>query len=277
MADVLNDKFDCCGIFDTHAHYFDRRFNEIKGGADGVLQRNVFDSGIEGVINVGTNNVTNRICIEQSKKYEKMYAAVGIHPEDAAYLKYSLKEELKALRETVDTEEKRIRDKIVAIGEIGLDYHYEGFDKDMQAYLFEKQLELAVNLNLPAIIHDRDAHGDCFETVLKYPLARGVFHSYSGSAEMASDLIRRGWMISFSGVVTFKNAERVRAVAASVPLDKMLIETDAPYLAPHPHRGECNHSGLLEFTAAVIADVHGVSPEEVAKITAENAARFFGI
>ena len=259
--------------FDSHAHYYDRRIdNEFEGGADTLL-RELFATTVSGIVNVGDNIKNSKKCIAQAAKYDKMYVAAGIHPSCAGE-EGDLNSSRIALCDLLDEAEKN---KIVALGEIGFDYHYDDTDRAVQREFFEMQMRVAEMYGLPVIIHDREAHGDCMDMVIKYPNVKGVFHSYSGSAEMASDLIRRGWMISFSGVVTFKNAERVRAVAASVPLDKMLIETDAPYLAPHPHRGECNHSGLLEFTAAVIADVHGVSPEEVAKITAENAARFFGI
>ena len=277
MSDVLNDNFDCSGIFDSHAHYFDRRFNEISGGADEILQGTVFGRGVEGVINVGTNNTNNLICIEQASKYKKMYAAVGIHPEDAAYCQNTPDEELKTLYELINTKEKREKNKIVALGEIGLDYHYEGFDKELQAYYFEKQLQMAVDLNMPVIIHDRDAHGDCFETVLKYPRVRGVFHSFSGSAEMARELVKRGWYISFSGVLTFKNAKKAVEVAASVPMDRILIETDCPYLAPHPFRGKINHSGLMWLTASRLAEIKGVSLDEIKTATLANTRTLFQI
>ncbi len=277
MSDVINDVFDCSGIFDSHAHYFDRRFDEISGGADEILQRNVFGRGVEGVINVGTNNTNNLICIEQASKYEKMYAAVGIHPEDAAYCQNTPDEELKTLYELINTNEKREKNKIVALGEIGLDYHYEGFDKDTQVYYFEKQLQMAVELNMPVIIHDRDAHGDCFETVLKYPRARGVFHSFSGSAEMARELVKRGWYISFSGVLTFKNAKKAVEVAASVPMDRILIETDCPYLAPHPFRGRINHSGLMWLTASRLAEIKEISVDEIKSVTSKNTKELFRI
>ncbi|MGN1207527.1 MAG: TatD family hydrolase, partial [Eubacteriales bacterium] len=165
--------------------------------------------------------------------------------------------------------------KAVAVGEIGLDYHYEGYDKRLQEEYFSRQMALAEELGLPVVIHDREAHGDCFEMVCRYPRVTGVFHSYSGSAEMAKDLIRRGWYISFSGTVTFKNAPRVREVAASLPHERVLIETDAPYLAPHPYRGQCNHSGYVRYTCAALAEVWGLTPDETANITCENARRLF--
>jgi TatD DNase family protein len=167
--------------------------------------------------------------------------------------------------------------KLVAIGEIGHDFHYEGYSRELQELYFERQMEMAQRYDLPVIIHDRDAHGPCFDMALKFPKVRGVFHSFSGSAEMAKELVKRGWYISFSGVLTFKNAARVRAVAESVPLERVLIETDAPYLAPHPHRGELNHSGLMEFTARTLAEVKGITSDEAAQITYKNAAELFGI
>ena len=259
--------------FDSHAHYYDRRMSEeFAGGVDELL-KDLFDTSVCGIVNVGDNIKNSKKCIAQAAKYSKMYVAAGIHPSCAGE-EGDVNASRIALCDLLDDAEKN---KIVALGEIGFDYHYDDTDRETQREFFEMQMRVAEMYGLPVVIHDREAHGDCMDMVIKYPNVRGVFHSFSGSAEMAQELIRRGWMISFSGVVTFKNAERVRAVAKSVPLDKMLIETDAPYLAPHPHRGECNHSGMLEFTATVIAEVHGVTPEEVAKITAESAARFFGI
>lgn len=260
-------------FFDSHAHYYDRRFfEEFEGGADTLL-RELFAQNLSAVVNVGDSIKNSKKCISQAAKFPKMYTACGIHP-GCAGREGTVDEGRVALCDLLDNAEKN---KIVALGEIGFDYHYDDTDPDVQRAFFEMQMRVAEMYDMPVIIHDREAHGDCFDMVCKYPNVRGVFHSYSGSAEMAQDLIRRGWIVSFSGVVSFKNAERVRAVVKNVPLDKMLIETDAPYLAPHPHRGECNHSGLLEFTAKTIAEVHGVSMEDVAKITAENAARFFRV
>jgi TatD DNase family protein len=147
----------------------------------------------------------------------------------------------------------------------------------LQARVLEAQLEMARRHSLPVIIHDREAHGDCFETVLRYPDVTGVFHSYSGSAEMARELCRRGWFLSFSGPLTFKNAERVREAARAVPKDRLLVETDAPYLAPHPMRGKINHSGYLSYTLEVLASIWGCTPEEAAEITTENAKKLFCI
>ena len=259
--------------FDSHSHYYDSRFKtEFEGGADALLKR-LFDENVSAIINVGDSIAASQKCIKQAAKYKNMYVAAGIHPSCAG--KEGTVDECRiALCDLLDN---AAENKIVAVGEIGFDYHYDDTDRETQRQFFEMQMRVAEMYGLPVVIHDREAHGDCFDIVRKYPNVKGVFHSYSASAEMATELIKRGWMISFSGVITFKNAERVRAVAKNVPIDKTFIETDCPYLAPHPHRGECNHSGLLEFTAATLGEVHGISAEEAAKITAENAAKFFGI
>ena len=264
------------GLFDSHAHYFDRRFEDV-GGPEGVLERDVFGGGVTYVINVGTNDTTNRLCIEQAKKYDGMYAAVGIHPEDVRGTKETLFTELDKLESLLRDEQIRRKNKIVALGEIGLDYHYEGFDKALQFECFDAQMSIAKDKKLPVIIHDREAHGDCFDRVLSNPEIRGVFHSYSGSAEMAKDLVRRGWYISFSGVVTFKNAPKVREAVAAVPLERILIETDAPYLAPHPHRGKINHSGLMRYTAEAVAEIKGVSLDDIIEATCKNAFEMFSM
>ena len=266
-------------IFDSHAHYFDARFDgEYEGGADALLQA-ITPNPVSHILNVGTDIRTSRLAIEQAERYEGMFAAVGIHPGDCHYLP-SFEIAMEELSELLGTPESRMERKIVALGEIGLDYHFDHYgdipmSRELQMQYFHAQMQIAQYLELPVIIHDREAHGDCFETVLKYPKVRGVFHSYSGSAEMASELVKRGWYISFSGVVTFKNANRVKEVAASVPKDRLLVETDCPYLAPHPMRGKLNHSGLMRFTATRIGELWGIAPEEAASITAANARKLF--
>lgn len=261
-------------LFDTHAHYIDSRFEEeYKGGADALLPE-VFASGVSHIINVGTNPENSLRAVEQAKKYDGMYVAVGIHPTDGQYLKGSPDEELAKIRALLD---KREENKIVALGEIGFDYHYDDTDKPLQTEYFERQMELAREYGLPVIIHDRDAHGDCFDTVRKYPDVHGVFHSYSGSREMALDLVRRGWYVSFSGVISFKNAPRVREVAGALPADRILIETDCPYLAPVPHRGKLNHSGLMRHTLAALADARGEDENALAEQLMKNSRTLFGI
>ena len=266
------------GIFDTHAHYFDRRFEGEGDGADGIL-REIMPRPVSNIINVGTNLQNSMLAIEQAAKYEGMFAAVGIHPEDCHYIDH-VELACEQLSELLGTPESRIDRKIVALGEIGLDYHWEDYgdipmDKKKQMEFFRAQMEMAQLIEIPVIIHDREAHGDCFETVLKYPGVRGVFHSYSGSAEMAKELVRRGWYISFSGTLTFKNAAKVREAAHAVPRDRLLVETDAPYLAPHPMRGQLNHSGLLTHTLETLADLWNCSVQEAARQTAENARELF--
>lgn len=268
-------------IFDSHAHYYDGRFDkEAEGGSEAIL-RTVMPSPVARILNVGTNCETSRAAIAQAKKYEGMYAAAGIHPEDC-HLLGDPDAALKELSEMLCDEDARRENKIVALGEIGLDYHWQFYgeipmDKQKQAYFFEAQMNLARQYSLPVIIHDREAHGDCFDIVLKYPDIKGVFHSYSGSAEMAKELVKRGWYISFSGVVSFKNAAKIKEVAAVVPDDRILIETDAPYLAPHPHRGKINHSGRLIHTAQALAEARGCDVEQIARLTRDNVKTLFGV
>ena len=274
---------------DTHAHYFDRKFDPNPhnfndkfnkyGGADTLLTDPDFLSKVAAVINVGTNLQNSQTAVDMAGKYPYMAAAVGIHPEDAQGLPDGTpldpEKELAALRAWVSDPARRKADKIVAIGEIGFDYHWQPMDKDLQRAFFEGQMQIAADTGLPVIIHDREAHGDSFEVILKYPTVKGVFHAYGGSAEMARELTRRGWYIGFGGVATFKNAERVRAVVASVDLSKLLLETDCPYMAPVPFRGKLNHSGLIPHIAEVIAPLHGLTVEELAEVTNRNAEELF--
>ena len=276
---------------DTHAHYFDRKFDpnphnfndkfDNYGGADTLLTDPDFLSKVAAVINVGTNLQNSRTAVDMAGKYPYMAAAVGIHPEDAQGLPDGTpldpEKELAALRAWVSDPDRRKRDKIVAIGEIGFDYHWQPMDKDLQRAFFEGQMQIAADTGLPVIIHDREAHGDSFEVVLKYPTVKGVFHAYGGSAEMARELTRRGWYVGFGGVATFKNAERVRSVIASMDLSKLLLETDCPYMAPVPFRGKINHSALIPYIAEVIAPLHGLTPEELAEVTNRNAEELFGL
>jgi TatD DNase family protein len=257
-------------LFDTHAHYDDARFEtEYEGGVDKLLQ-DCFDDCIGNIVNIGTSIKTSKISIELSEKYEQIYATIGIHPNEC--LQY----------ESVDAVIDELRElskhkRVVAIGEIGLDYHWDDVPRDVQMLYFEKQMALASELGLPVVIHDREAHGDCLEMIKKFPDVIGVFHSFSGSAEMAKELIKLGWYISFSGTLTFKNAKQPKEACKVVPDDRLLTETDAPYLPPVPHRGELNRSTYMYFTALEIANQRGVSIEEIEKITTENAKRVFRI
>ena len=180
-----------------------------------------------------------------------------------------------------DLEEYRAmasHEKVVAIGEIGLDYYYDDVPREIQKHWFDRQMALAEELSMPVVVHDRDAHGDCMDMVRKWAgRVTGVFHCFSGSAEMAAELTKLGWYVSFTGVVTFKNARRALEAVAAVPMDRIMIETDAPYMAPVPYRGRRNHSGYVPLVAEKIAEVKGMTLEEVAKITTENGKRFFRI
>lgn len=273
---------------DTHAHYYDERFNTLPGGADAILSAPAFQAEVKAVINVGTNRYTSRLAVEQAARYPFMYAAVGIHPEDCQIYPGSPGRqegqepldpavELPALREWLSDPGRRRREKIVAIGEIGLDHHWQPVDRKRQAAFFDGQLALAVELDLPVIIHDREAHGECLEMVCRHPGVRGVFHGYSGSAEMAKELIERGFYIAFGGPLTYKNAHRLRAVAAALPPSRLLLETDCPYLPPVPLRGSVNRSDNIRYTAAVLAEVLGMEPHELYRITNGNAEKLFGV
>lgn len=265
-------------LFDSHAHYYDKKFDDLDGGADAILSSEEFGDTVGAVINVGTRYENSLICIDQAKKYDFMYAAVGIHPEDILeHCKLSYDEEISKIESLVADADKRRENKIVAIGEIGYDYYWEPYDKELQKKYFEGQMALAERYDMPVIIHDREAHGDSFDMICRFPKVRGVFHSCSLSAEMVREVIKRGWYVSFSGPVTFKNANRVREACAAAPLDRVLIETDAPYLAPVPHRGKINNSILMKNTAQAVADVQGVSLDEIADATYKNACRLFGI
>lgn len=269
-----SEEITACGLFDSHAHYFDARF---EGTADALLREEIFGGGAEGVVNVATNGDNALRCIAQAAQYPKMYCAVGIHPEDGQNTEEPLSVCLDKIRILLDTAEKRKRNKIVALGEIGLDYHSENPNKLRQAELFEAQMAMAAEYSLPVVIHDREAHGDCMEMLRRHPQVTGILHSYSGSAEMAKQLTDRGWYLSFSGVLTFRNARKVREVAQAVPTDRILVETDAPYLSPEPFRGRLNHSGRMKYTVLQLAELLGLSYEETVRMTAENAKRIFGI
>ncbi len=260
-------------LFDTHAHYWDPRFENELGTAElAPLLEGLLSGDVPRIVNVATDPRSARLAVAQANCYGGMYTALGIHPSDGQ----EIADTEAALREI----EALLRDpssRAVALGEIGLDYHYEGTDREAQKALFRAQMKMAERLSLPVIIHDREAHGDCVAIVREFPRVRGVFHSFSGSGEMARELSSLGYYISFSGTVSFKNAERVRAAAAAVPKDRLLIETDAPYLAPHPNRGKLNHSGYLAFTNEALAGAVGLSPDACAELTYRNACRLFDL
>ncbi len=257
--------------FDTHAHYWDAAFTQNGESADQLIDA-LLSRDVAGIVNVGTSCETSLLAKEQAERHPGMEYAAGIHPTDAQGLTCSLEDAIDAIRALFMSPEGK---RPVALGEIGLDYHYDDTDKGLQAAFFDAQLSLAEELSVPVVIHDRDAHADVFDALARHPRVTGVMHSFSGSAEMAADYAKRGWYISFSGTVSFKNARKVVEAAAVVPSDRILIETDAPYLTPHPFRGQRNHSGFLSYTNAALAAARGVSPEETAELTLENAKRLF--
>ncbi len=258
--------------FDSHAHYYDERFSEeLETGVDELIDT-LLSENVSYIVNIGTSPMTSRQAAEQAKKHENMYTAIGIHPSDTRFLS-DMDSELAEIREMILDK----ANKCVCLGEIGLDYHYPDTDKERQVRYFKAQMEMAEELNIPVCIHDREAHGDIMDIIRMYPKVKGVLHSFSGSAEMAEELVKMGWMISFSGTLTFTNARKPKEVAAALPHDAVMIETDCPYLAPHPKRGTLNHSGNLEYTNAVLASIWGITPQECARITETNAKRFFKI
>ena len=221
------------------------------------------------MVNPGTTVDTSRMAIAMAEKYDHIYAAVGIHPENCHDF---TPQHIDVLRDLAQ------HPKVVAIGEIGLDYYWDSNPpKDFQQQVLRSQLALAEEVNLPVILHDRDAHGDILAIVKEFPRVRGVFHCYSGSVEDARTIVKLGWMLSFNGAATFKNARKAPEVIAEIPLDKLMIETDAPYLAPVPYRGKRNDSRYVHLVAEKIAQIKGLSADEVERVTWENGKVFFGI
>ena len=258
--------------FDSHAHYWDDRFLQREGGVSPLLEE-LFQTSVCGIINVATSPENYAITIEQANAFPKMYAALGIHPGDCRFLA----DNPDAYMEQLYTLLKNPTSKAVALGEIGMDYHYEGTNKEKQAAFFHAQMSLAKELDIPVVIHDREAHEDTLSILAQYPAVRGVMHCYSGSAEMAKILLRRDFYLSFTGVITYKNARKTVEVAEIMPKDRVLIETDAPYLTPVPYRNKTNHSGYLAYTNEAVATAMGISPEECALATAENTRTLFGL
>jgi len=251
-------------VFDSHAHLDHRRFDEDRDTVIASLQ----EHGVTGVMNVGCDLTSSMKSLALAKRYPFIYAAVGSHPDDA----HNFTDATLAMYRSLCQEEK-----VKAIGEIGLDYYYDDNPPEVQKVCFIRQMELAEELSLPVIIHDRDAHGDTLEIVRRFPKVRGVFHCFSGSKEMALEVVKLGWYVGFTGVLTFKNARRALEAAEAVPLDRLLIETDCPYMAPEPHRGKRCDSSLVPLTLAKLAEIRGLSFEEMARITTENAKRLFDI
>ena len=252
-------------LFDTHAHMDDRAFDADR---DSLLS-SLPGQGVGLLMNPGCSLASSREASELSRKYPFVYAAVGSHPDAADEVNDAVLDEYRRL--------VRENPKIKAIGEIGLDYHYEDIPREIQQRSFRAQMALAQELNLPVIVHEREAHQDGMDIVSEFPAVTGVFHCYSGSAEMAKWLIARGWYIGFTGVLTFKNARKALEVAASIPLDRIVLETDCPYMSPEPFRGKRTDPGKLYRMAEALASLRGLSREEVEAVTLENGKRLYRI
>ena len=251
-------------LFDTHAHLNDPAFDPDRE----ELLAGLPDKGIGLVMNAGCSLESSREVIQMAEQYHWLYASVGSHPDSADEVNEDV---IAAYRQLCHHE------KVKAIGEIGLDYHYEDIPREIQQKAFRMQMELAKELDMPVIIHERDAHDDGMRIVKEFPTVKGVFHCYSGSAEMARQLVNMGWYIGFTGVLTFKNARKTVETAASIPLDRIVLETDCPYMAPDPFRGKRNDPGYLYRMAEKLAEIRGVSVEEIRCITYENGKRLYRI
>lgn len=254
-------------IFDTHAHYYDEAFDPDRD----ELLASLSSKGVELIVCPGCDLESSQACIDLAAKYDYIYAAAGFHPENLEGVSLADVDQVKALCAAP---------KVVAVGEVGLDYYWvktpeaRAFSREM----FDAQLSLSEELDLPVIVHDRDAHKDCMDLVRAHPNARGVFHCYAGSLEDAKVLVDKGWMLSFTGNITFHNARRAPEILAWLPLERLMLETDAPYMAPEPYRGRRCDSSLIPLMAAKVAECKGnVSAEEVLAITCENSKRFFRI
>lgn len=252
-------------LFDTHAHYDSGAFNADRLEVLAAMP----EKGVELILNPGCDLESSKTAVELAGRFPFVYAAVGVHPSDCEGFSQDTLDGLRALA---------AHPKVRAVGEIGLDYYWKDNPaRDVQQNVFHAQLELAEELGLPVIVHDREAHRDCLEAVKAHPNVTGVYHCYSGSLEDARILVKLGWMLSFTGVVTYKNARKSLEVIDWLPMDRIMVETDSPYLTPEPFRGQRNDSGKVYRVAETIAQVKGMDPEEAARITLENGKRFFRI
>ena len=252
-------------LFDTHAHMDDSSFDADRAG----LLSSLPGQGISLLMNPGCSYASSLNAIALSEQYDYIYAAVGSHPDVADEVDDALIAQYRELCKQ--------HPKVKAIGEIGLDYHYEDIPRDIQKRAFRMQMALAAELDLPVIVHEREAHEDGLNIVDEFPTVKGVFHCYSGSAEMAKELVKRGWYIGFTGVLTFKNARKAIEVATAIPRDRIVIETDCPYMAPVPFRGKRNDPGKVLYMAKKLAELWGVTEEVAARITLQNGKRLYRI
>ncbi len=248
--------------FESHAHYDDRQFNKDRQALLECLPQ----YGIDVVINSGSDLKSSYIGKKLSEQYDYIYFAAGVHPNELYDISEKTIQEIRQLAG---------HKKCVAIGEIGLDYHYDTFDKEVQKYWFEKQLSLSKLLHIPVIIHSREASQDCFDIIKKSGVEKGVIHCYSGSVEMAEEYVKMGFMIGIGGVLTYSNAKKLTEVAKKISLEHILIETDCPYLSPVPYRGKRNDSRNLEFVVKKLSEIKGLSPTEIANATLKNGKNLF--
>ncbi|KAJ49977.1 TatD DNase family protein [Clostridium tetanomorphum] len=252
-------------IFDSHAHYDDDSFEDDRNLVINELKEN----NIIGVLNCGASLQGARDSVKLARENDFFYAAVGIHPEYAGTVDDKVISEIKELSKY---------EKVRAIGEIGLDYYYEeNPPREIQRRAFIKQMELADELKLPVIIHNRDAHGDTLEILKMFPQVTGVIHCFSGSVEFARECLKIGYYIGFTGVITFKNSKKIVEVAKEMPLDKILVETDCPYMAPSPNRGKRNRSEYIKYIIDKLADIKGVTPEEISYHTVCNTKKLLNL
>lgn len=253
-------------IFDTHAHLNDERFDEDR---DAVI-RSCFDENVGLIVNIGCCLESSYDSVALAKQYPGVYAAVGVHPHSADEMTQEAFEEIKTLSR---------EEKVCAIGEIGLDYYYDNSERECQKYWFERQLAYAAQIGMPVVIHNRDAHKDCLDILHKFDLKQsgGVVHCFSGSVEMAREVVKMGLYISVGGALTFKNAVRNKQVVADIPLERILLETDCPYLTPEPFRGKRNDPRKTALVAQAVADIKNISVDEVIRTTMQNGCDLFHI
>ena len=252
-------------LFDTHAHVNDPAFDEDREELLAALP----DKGVTLMLNAGCSLASSKDCVALAQKYPYIYASVGTHPDTADEVNEEVLEEYRKLC--------KLNPKVKAIGEIGLDYYYETIPREIQQKAFRMQMELARELDMPVIVHERNAHQDGLDIIRQFPQVHGVFHCYSGSAEMARQLVKLGWYVGFTGVLTFKNARKAVESAMAVPLDRIVIETDCPFMAPEPYRGRRNDPSLVAFVARQLAQLRGITEEEAQRITFENGKRLYRI
>ncbi len=252
-------------IVDSHAHYDDRQFDKDRD----ELLKDIHKNGIKYIVNSGESLRASKAGVELGKKYDFIYSASGIHPNNTKTMTEEIYEQIKDI--AVKNE------KVVAIGEIGLDYHYDNIDIEKQKYWFKRQLDLALQLDMPVIIHSRDAAQECFDIIKNSGVKKGVIHCYSGSVEMAREYIKLGFYIGIGGVLTYSNARKTVDVARDIPLERILLETDCPYLAPSPNRGKRNDSLMLTYVAEKLSKIKNIPYDEICSVTSKNSFELFKI